>query len=329
MKQIDFLRSFLFQTIVFFALAACISVVPVLAKSETDVSPAQPGTISSFDIQNYYRPAILDGYFASPDGAFSRFTVFIEVFSEDGVPTGTCTGVIIAEDIILSAGHCAHPSKRFKVKVSFGVGGPKGFTDTVFAEDYVSFYGNPPQESSSGSGSYLGFDRWAQTRFEIDVSQRTGFVNFFKEMPRSDFEDLMVIRVPKIPKGYKRVEFYSGPLPFRMPVTMAGFGLSTRVFAQHETRLRWSDGELVGHYTENQAVTMGYQVYSPTRQQSCFGDSGGPLVTLGRDGKTYFLMGITLSQINGCANSNFFLNPLYYAKSISLLVVQLRKRKKI
>ena len=275
----------------------------------------------------YLYPAVLDGSESTANDGLKKFTVFLEIMNSEGTKAiSHCTGIILDEDIILSAGHCLKDD-TLKVRVNYGLGGRYGFTHKVMALGYRSYYPVRPTDGKSHFNSgYLAFDEQNRARYESEVVNRKAFFNFANQniIAKEEFRDIAVIRVPKIPKGYQKVTRFSGDLSFRQKVIMAGYGTNSRQDDKNVRQLRWSEGELVGHYTFNNEYTMGYQIYSPTRQQACFGDSGGPLFVQSQKG-VFQLLAVNSFVFNNCANANWYMNPNYYFNLINDAIKVLRQ----
>ena len=275
----------------------------------------------------YLLPAVLDGSEATANDGLKKFTVFLEIMNSEGTKVlSNCTGIILDADIILSAGHCLKED-TLKIRVNYGLGGRYGYTHKIMAFGYRSYYPVRPTDGKSHfSSGYLTFDEQNRARYESEMANRKAFVNFADTnvIAKEEFRDIAVIRVPRIPKGYQKVARFSGDLSFRKKVIMAGYGTNSRQDDKNVRQLRWSEGEIVGHYTLNKEYTMGYQIYSPTRQQACFGDSGGPLFVQNENGDLQ-LLAVNSFVFNSCANSNWYMNPNYYLNLINEAIKALRQ----
>lgn len=276
----------------------------------------------------YLVPTVMEGNEATDRDGLKLSTVFLEIMNTEGTKvTSNCTGIILDYDMILSAGHCLK-GDGLKVRVNYGLGGKYGFTHRVMGLGYKSYY--PIRQSDGRSlftNGYLTFDEQSRASYENNIANRRNFVNFADEgiVSRSDFRDLAVIRVPRIPQKYQKVARFNGDLKYRHKVIMAGYGTNSRQEDKNIRQLRWSEGELVGHLTLNQeSITMGFQIYSPTRQQSCFGDSGGPLYVQNAKGG-FELLAVNSFVFNNCANSNWYMNPNYYMNLINEAIKSLRE----
>ncbi len=287
----------------------------------SSISQAQVVGSSSIEEANPLRHNIvLNGNLATQATGGRVFTVALESVNLDGSVSGTCTGVIIAKDIVLSAGHCFKRSTA-AVRVKFGLGGKAGFTDTIVSKKFLWSQPDAYLEPGTGPGLWadgkLTQDEASQARFESSIGSRAALQNFAGSTTVDYIKllDLAVIRIDRLPAGYGPVKFYSGDVSYGMNVIGIGYGTNSRVSSELDNRLRWSNLSLIGHYTRDGEMTTAWEVYSKQRQLTCFGDSGGPLFVKTAEG--YQLLGTLLFVFNKCAESAWYLSPHIYIDNLN------------
>lgn len=283
------------------------------------------------DPGSLFHKTVIDGTLAKKSDAAPRFTVHLQMINADGSNSGSCTGALIAEDMVLTAGHCFLPTTQ-KVKVSFGLGGNAGFTHSIESKIFEwvkpTTYLLMASAPSPWVNGELYFDPEIRTKDLIEVESRLGLVNYSGRNlvdPRT-LRDFAVIRINAIPKGYQALEFFQGTIGFRTIAISAGYGVNSRKQSELDGRLRWSEQELIGYYEDVADITMAWQAFS-AKQPTCFGDSGGPMVIKTDEG--YQLMGINLFGYNGCSSTTWFGNPNHYQDLIRDTMKHLRARNDI
>lgn len=147
-----------------------------------------------------------------------------------------CTGVIISNDTVLTAGHCA--------------------------------------EDLDGTYVHFGLDFAAKTAVRLSITKVTPHPDYCSQCGMSgtmlfNYADITVVKFSgKMPEGFAPVEFAKkSDLTVGMPITLAGFGLNEK--HKYETIMKFTSAplKLVG----NSEFST-----DETKAGSCSGDSGGP-----------------------------------------------------
>ena len=319
---------------VFYAAASDDSFVDVEVLSQV---PEKPNAELKHNV-------ILDGYMATSASGLDAFTVFLEIFKPGGQPIGNCTGVIIAQDMILTSGHCLKEEGR-QVSVKFGLGGERGFTHQVWADSYLSVYKAANKNQASGASlwenDFLSFNEQQEVDYRRKVSVIQSWIIEKNPLIKDRFADFAVVKIPQIPKGYNPISFFSGRVEFGQTVFVAGFGTNSRVKKDNVRAMRFSPQKLVGRYEatfintvastdthkDSQTHVIGFQVYSPEKKSICFGDSGGPTVVVVNN--EYQLLGLNTFVYNNCAGATWTVSIGHIYEQVLQMVWQLRRQTEV
>ena len=281
--------------------------------------------------QNYFMNVVLNGEFVTEKSHSLLYTVELNIYNHQWQDKKICTGVLIANDIVLTAGHCLTANDH-KILIKFGLGGKSGYTNIIESQIYKSVFSSATILSKTSTNS----DNWINGKLNINLDlqkefykkqqNRRDFVNFNNNesgLSTNDFQDFAVVRIPRLPRGYKPIQLFHGLLYNRKQVIQIGYGLNSLNKSENATALRTATAFLSGHFTLVGPPAMGLQTFSPTKQQACDGDSGGPLVSVEADG-TEVLIGTLIGATNNCGNANWYTNIGYFINEINQLIAEVR-----
>jgi hypothetical protein len=312
---------------IFWLLFILLTVLPAQGRSlEISNLPKEPmlgdrSTVEALLPSQFHSRTVIGGVLAQPGNSFAPYIVEIDTLNGEGKVDGQCTGVIIDPKVILTAGHCL-PEKGLGARVRFGLGGSRGYIKSVTSRLYVSSYEEWPtgtveqQEEEQGNELWvngnLRYDRQDKIEFWRRAHARWEYVNFagFEEYSERKFFDLALIKIDGIPDGFSPIRFYTGSVPFRTLVVVAGYGVDNRKRSKVRKSLKWSPQVVIGHATPPNKSTHAFQVYSPSGASMCMGDSGGPAFILA-NGKVE-LLGLNILVDNICITSAWVNSPLHY-----------------
>lgn len=304
--------------IIIFSLWASIATANSDAETESNVT-FEPSLSHS---------TVLNGEFVKKNDPKRLFVVKLDIIDPNKKTQNHCTGILIENDIVLSAGHC-FPTNNLQVIVKFGLGGKTGYTHVIRALGYRAMKlsnqsMDVPGDKFKQDGT-LNINPDAQAIFYKNIEERTSFMNSvnINGHDENEFHDYAVIRIPKIPSEYGVIERFSGSLSYRQMVYHLGYGTSSLGQNQNYNELRYSRAYLVGYYRVPGQKMKGWQTFSPTMQQSCYGDSGGPLVI--EDGGRLKVLGVNLFTRNRCGNENWYLDINYFENEINEMIQILRR----
>ena len=234
-----------------------------------------------------FQDVVMEGTEASNEGQSQLFTVRLEMSKADGRFWGGCTGVVVATDMILTAGHC-FPEANMSAVVKFGLGGKAGFSheNKVSAE---KIYSNPPIPyhptlTSKPGGPRIGTPDNGRMAYNVPLAEatkrqmraRTDLVNAARGAQVSNnLTEFALLKISGLPRGYRPIKYYTGPKTFKMPVYAAGYGKNSMIMAKNFTALRWAKQALVGYNKPEGHGNIGFELYSFQGQRLCFDDSGG------------------------------------------------------
>mgnify|MGYP003393805020 FL=1 len=252
------------------------------------VSVGEAGEIKD----NLHVPVVLSGVPVESGHVLQKYSVFLNRYSPSGEYKGSCTGVIVARDMVLTSAHCLGREVG-KVIMHFGVGGAAGWTHKITSD---RFKHHATYQFRARTGSYwdangkLIYDPQYYQEFQQSASTRTEWALYpFTDEYKNMAYDIGVIAVPGgIPAGYIPVELYRGQFNFKESVWVAGYGLNSRKREENNvTQLRALAEQLIGYVR----------------------DSGGGTFYYDQIARKYFLLGINAMVYNNCSNSHFIMLP--------------------
>lgn len=202
--------------------------------------------------------AIIGGQMAKTSDPVTWSTVAL-VADIKGVPTSVCTGVILAENLVVTAHHCVAAFDKSEYKIFRGEELPKKMRDKrlIAVEQVVANH----------------------TKFEPVFDEQGRFV--------TNLYDVALIKTKAPIYGGIPVEIVdSEEIKPGLPLIIAGYGAVDDEFFRASKELRWTDVQYVR--TENESILV---VDQQSGKGSCLGDSGGPAFV--EIGPTLYLVGIT------------------------------------
>jgi hypothetical protein len=224
------------------------------------------------------RAAIIGGTAAEDD----TYPWLAYVAYKSGTSIFTCTGTVVAPNVVLTAGHCAEE------------------TETGVLDE------------PSGYAVVTGNVEWtASARQESGVSRVVVYPDFNRTYLTGDAA-LLVLSTPTTAPSLPLASYPSDShiLEAGTAGVIAGWG---RTFPEQETltdRLQWAATVVQRpSYCESNASPFyeGYElctIYPPDYETgACFGDSGGPLIALNPTGSGVVELGITSHIYGECSTS--------------------------
>ena len=217
--------------------------------------------------------SIIGGTGVSSADPIAATTIMLVGKEKDG-QIFSCTGSIIAQDLILTAAHCtgnegdAQMAAIFRVKIG-------------------------------GSGPI------------IDIADREVSQDFWRQAGRvdSDWHDIAILRLAEpIPAGYEIAKLQDRKSALRRGsvVTLAGYGMSVPV---EPIDPKVNSGSGVLRKVDQTVINASYGdteflISLEGNKGSCHGDSGGPALMI--QGKEYFVAGVAsrMTENNRVANNN-------------------------
>lgn len=280
------------------------------ADSTDDSSPASAAeqTLQPFEIPDgpnaLSHDIVLGGTLATEESRVGRFTVMMDMYKGSGERSGSCTGIVVSRDLILSAGHC-FKSDTASVKIKFGLGGEHGFETEMESRSFRWSFDHPETPSTSPwRNGYLPFEQeYHENLLEAIRNDPTYYPNYHSaEHPEENaFLDLALIKLPRnVPSGFSPIRFYVGSLDGHR-VYAAGYGLNSRIRDRNVAALRFARQRVMAHYTEPGLDTTALGFMSTSNQNICYGDSGGPFV-IETDDRGFELLGIIVLMYDNCAS---------------------------
>lgn len=279
-------------------------------------------SFASAHAQDVHR--VLNGTPVAENGQSDNFTVRLKIKKKDGSGS-SCTGVIVGDDLVLTAGHCIDKSE-LKITIQFGRGGKNGFTHEVNAVRYTYLNNRPPSNGASRwSDGEMKFNEELQREFLATVQ---GLRSWRNGGPANNpkkilFDDIGLVKIGRIPRGYSPVRVYGDRLQFKQELIVAGFGTNSRIQSENDDVLRFGRLEVIGHYSSPGEDTRGYEYFSPAGNNACAGDSGAPVLAKNAFGELE-LVGLHIFSINSCANSGYSLKIDFYRNWIEDAAARLK-----
>lgn len=283
-------------------------------------------------------PTVINGELVTHADSFKSYTVKIDVYNGiNEIINNSCTGVIVASDMVLTAGHC-FSEKTTKVRVGFGLSGNRNFGIYEYSKEFIAkfnektFHGFLDLSNASNEKEdelIYKIDTNLQNNFYNEIKQRTTLVNYYDKEKNLNYSllDFALIKISKLPNNYRPIKLFNGTLKYKQELYNVGYGLNSFFKNKKTDNLRWSSSQLIGFYKNPKKGIHGVQTYSPSNKSACYGDSGGPLVVK-VDGVDY-LLGILIFVRNKCGNDSWYSLPTYYQNEINSIIEFLRSIKSI
>lgn len=294
------------------------------ASSKIEQPYVQGYKVPKFLANDLRRNIVLNGRnVTEEDFGGKKFVVRLVINNPETNTRSTCTGFVVARDLIMTAGHCLS-SKNLEIKVQYGFGGEFGFDHFEISTIYRGHYwnANGPKGKSRWRDGYLHYNEEKADSFKNIILNSDGFVN--EEPEIHYFSDFGLIKISELPKDYSPVRFYSGRPKFRQEVFIPGFGTDSRIREEVTDRLKVAEMSLVGRViSNNKYVGFGSYSKSDNEDHTCAGDSGAPVVTYNAQGELTVL-GINIFSYNNCANGSWSVNPEYYKSLLDMYITLIR-----
>ena len=219
---------------------------------------------------------IIDGVLISKANTFSKHTVGLYNIKHDSV----CTGVIIEENLILTAAHCVSETPAEKVEIIFG--------NKILDSEITKF-----------------------KALKLIVHENYNLALIIN--------DVALVRLPKaVPAGFSPIDIESSRqlnLTKGDKVTAIGYGVTGTGFFSIGSRgtLHMGKISIENYGVQNALVAIDQSIGSAI----CFGDSGGPTFTEieGRVvlvGISSFVNSVKLKKKYICSDKAFLSNPNFF-----------------
>lgn len=253
----------------------------------TACAPENKNTQSVQDNFEFYNPsAIIGGVASKSEFQKQNGIVQLIIFTSQG--EATCTGTLIARDIILTAAHCVEGDELLGVDVLFGL-------DDV----------NTSEENIIGAKSGAIHPNYNPTDDVTEIWNDIALIKLEKDAP-ADFQ------LSRIPLTSNEIH-----LDQKSKLTLSGFGITSAIINKIGKNSKGKDiiielpqegGGSLREVHEIPVVGVSLDLKEITLDQrslrgACHGDSGGPALLLQDDG-TYIQVGVTSRGTEHLGNCN-------------------------
>lgn len=228
-----------------------------LAGAMTACAPQNKGSVA-----NDNNSSIIGGTVVETSDQISKSTVAIIASIVDAKGEEqqfVCTGSLIADNVVLTAGHCVPEVKE----------GEKAGMYVVFTTDLNKL----SREQVRNVNKVVVHPKYGQEAED-----------------GSDANDIALIRFAGVkPAGYQLAKYLADEslLTEGATVTLAGYGLTDGVNKTGDNLLRKTDVEIIQHFGKTEVA-----LDQSKGKGACHGDSGGPAFLKGADGVEY-VWGVT------------------------------------
>ncbi|OFZ49027.1 MAG: hypothetical protein A2381_15585 [Bdellovibrionales bacterium RIFOXYB1_FULL_37_110] len=237
----------------------------------------------------------------------------------NGTTKQRCSGVIIAKDTILTAGHCLNGGID-RVSIYFGAYGKNKRLrfDAKKQSEFMTTYLKASAHSTTMSSRS---DKKSNDLYEFDQKEYEHFLNYFNNLKslviKNNYDDefskhndkdiALIFFDGGLPKGYVPATWFKGEIPvFKERVFSYGYGLSSRTSQKPEFDLREGTTMVFAYYLDSRDSTpLFFKTFSGSHSGSnpCIGDSGGGTYIIDKTTGELLLIAIVISSVNKCANS--------------------------